>query len=233
MAKEKPGLILSTGDNVTGRTNDENLYRRQYQEFLSIVDPLNVPFYSAAGNHDVYNDLGQKLFQEMIAKDLYFSFNYQAAHFIILDTDMIGEQGLVGDEQYRWLQYDLKLNQKAAYIFIFMHRPVYSVINPELSLLKHLSFVNEKNQDRLRELFENEKVDIVFAGHEHFFNQQEHNGVKYVIAGCAGSAPYADAAHGGFPHYVLVEVNGETIKLTVVKSTGERLKPEEIPAQEF
>lgn len=148
-------------------------------------------------------------------------------------TDIVREQGLVGDEQYQWLKKDLAENEAAQHTFVFMRRPVWSLINPEFFRFKHRSFIKRANRDRLAALLKEEKVDIIFAGHEHFFNQLKRDGITQVIAGCSGAAPYTDEAHGGFPHYVVVEANRAEIELTVVKSTGERLRPEAIPAPAF
>ncbi len=233
MTKEKLDLILSTGDMVTGKTNDKNLYRKQYLEFLNIIKSGGIPFFGAVGNHDASNKVGEELYQELISPKLYFSFDYKNSHFIVLNTDKVTEEGIIGKEQLAWLKRDLIENQNDSHIFVFMHRPVLSVMNPEGKRWKHLSFTNKENEKEVKRLFEKYGVDVVFEGHEHFFNKQTQNGVIYIITGCAGSAPYADAKHGGFPHFVLVNVNGEKFNLTVINSRGKKINPDSIPKPKF
>ncbi len=226
---ERPVLVFSTGDMVTGKTTNEIIYRRQYRDFLEIIQRLKVPFHAAVGNHDAANQIGQSLYQEYLSERLYYSFDYKGSHFIILDTEIIGQAGRIGEPQISWLKEDLESSKGASHIFIFMHRPPYSIMNPHSERGKHMPFTDVRNRDQVRELMRKYEVGVVFAGHEHFFNKQVHDGVTYIITGCAGAFPYTDEGHGGFYHYVLVEVKGRHINLTVVKATGERIDPDRIP----
>lgn len=232
MELDQPGLVFSVGDMVMGKTQDRALYRRQYLDFLKVIEELDAPFYAAVGNHDAYNSIGQSLFQELINPDLYYSLDYGGSHFIMLNTDIVGQAGKIAEPQLSWLKQDLETHKDAPHIFVFMHRPLYSVMNPESKKNKHISFVDTKNRDEIRNLMESYGVDVVFAGHEHFFNKQVYNGVVYIITGCAGAFPYADTEHGGIFHYTLVEV-GEEVRITVVKLGGERIDPDSIPMPKF
>lgn len=231
--KENSELVFNTGDMVAGQTNSYNQYKKQYLDFLKVMRKLKTPFHIAAGNHDIDNQLGQRLYQNLINRKLYYSLNYKSSHFIILNTEIVGQEGQIGPEQLSWLRNDLRNHQNSRHIFVFMHRPLYSVMNPESKRGRHMAFTNIQNRATLRELMKKYKVDITFAGHEHFFNQQIHNDTTYIITGCAGASPYTNAKYGGFPHYVVVKVSGEKVSLTVVKASGQRLKPDSIPAPRF
>ncbi len=232
MELDQPDLVFSMGDMVMGKTQDPTLYRRQYLDFLEIIEELDVPFYAAAGNHDAYNSIGQSLFQELINPDLYYSLDYGDSHFILLNTDIVDQAGKIAEPQLSWLKQDLEAHKDASHIFVFMHRPPYSVMNPESKKSKHISFVDTENRDEIRGLMRSYGVDVVFAGHEHFFNKQVHDGVTYIITGCAGAFPYADAEHGGIFHYTLVEIDKE-VRITVVKLGGGRIDPDSIPTPKF
>ncbi|MEW6189431.1 MAG: metallophosphoesterase [Actinomycetota bacterium] len=229
---ERPALVFSTGDMVTGKTANENIYRRQYRDFLEIIQKLKT-FHAAVGNHDAANQIGQSLYQEYLSERLYYSFDYKGSHFIILNTEIVGQAGRIGELQLSWLKEDLESNNGAFHIFVFMHRPLYSIMNPQSKRGRHMPFTDIRNRDQIRELMRKYRVDVVFAGHEHFFNKQVHDGITYIITGCAGAFPYTDEGHGGFRHYVLVEVKGRHIHLTVVKATGERINPDRIPTPSF
>lgn len=231
--QEKPAFVVHTGDIVFGEVTNEDIYQRQYQDFLVARKDLKVPLYTAVGNHDAKTIIGQRLYQQLIRKELYYSFDYKGSRFIILDTDMVGSQGKVDQEQLVWLEKELKSNKKANHTFVFMHRPLYSIMNPEGIPTKHLSFTDKPNEIYLKQLMKKYHVEVVFAGHEHFFNKQVKDSIIYVISGCAGAPPHTDEIHGGFAHYVLVEVRKNDISLTVVKATGERLSPASILTPAF
>jgi UDP-2,3-diacylglucosamine pyrophosphatase LpxH len=225
-------LVFSVGDIVRGSRHPK-VYRKQYEDFKSLVSNLlNCPIYVAPGNHDLQNPTGRNLFKKFISSQTYFSFDYQGHHFIILNTEEIGEAGKIGSNQLRWLKDDLEKN-KGKTSFIFMHRPLYSIMNPQGDPNKHLSFVDKENEAAVRKLVEKYRVEAVFAGHEHFFNFRQINGVNYFITGCSGSSPYTDKRHGGFPHFLLVNVKPTTVTYQVITSKGQAIDPADIPAPQF
>jgi 3',5'-cyclic AMP phosphodiesterase CpdA len=128
---------------------------------------------------------------------------------------MPNNKGRIGNWQFKWLKNELKEAKTKTHIFVFMHRPLLSVMNPKGVPWKHQAFVDQKNEAKLIQLLTAYQVDIVFAGHEHFFNQQKQAGVTYIITAPAGSAPYSDSKHGGFPHFVKVNIDGEKLDLKV------------------
>ncbi len=228
---QQVNLVFSVGDIVSGSRHPK-VYRRQYEDFNSLVSLLDCPLYVAPGNHDLQNPVGLNLFKKFISPKTYFSFNYRDRHFIILNTEEIGQAGKIGPTQLRWLKNDLEKNKNKT-SFIFMHRPLYSVMNPTGDPSKHLSFVDKKNEATVKKLVEKYRVEAVFSGHEHFFNFQKINGVNYFITGCSGSSPYTDEKHGGFPHFLLVNVKPTTIIYHVITAKGQQIKPVEIPTPQF
>lgn len=224
-------LAFSVGDIVSGSYHPK-VYRKQYEDFKSLASSLNCPLYVAPGNHDLQNLVSLNLFKKLISPQTFFSFNYRGRHFIVISTEEIGEAGKIGSTQLRWLKNDLEKN-KGKTSFIFMHRPLYSIMNPVGDPSKHLSFVNKKNEAAVKNLMEKYRVEAVFAGHEHFFNFRKINGVKYFITACSGSSPYADAKHGGFPHFVLVNVKSTTITYQVITCKDQSIDPASILAPQF
>ncbi len=77
--------------------------------------------------------------------------------------------GQVTGEQLLWLE-DLLTILKEEKVFIFIHPPVYSNLNPECvtegSL--HAAFSDKENQNYLTYLINEFKVDGVFTEHESF-----------------------------------------------------------------
>lgn len=52
----QPAMVLSVGDLIDGYTNDSTLVKKEWKQFDSMVDSLEMPFFYVSGNHDVSND---------------------------------------------------------------------------------------------------------------------------------------------------------------------------------
>lgn len=227
--KHHPDVVISTGDSVYGSL-DRYTYEKQYQEFVSLIEEIKLPFFVALGNHDSRSKEGIKLYQKYFSPETYFSFKINDALFIVLDTET--QPGKVNKKQLQWLKETLK-KSKCSNIFVFLHRPPFSLMNPQSEKNKHLSFVDLKNRDQLVSILKKAKVKIVFAGHEHFFNQSNFQGLKQIITGCAGASPYADFSHGGLAHFVLVVAEKGDLKIKVIDENGKYYPPERFKTPVF
>jgi Icc-related predicted phosphoesterase len=225
ITKERVDFMFSVGDMVFGSPLP-HVYEKQYGEFAHLISETKIPFYAAPGNHDLSYGIGVKLFKSYIYPRTYYSFSYKNCYFIFLNTEEERKEGKIEGKQLAWLKEELKKAQ-GKIIFVFLHRPPYSVLNPEGNPRKHIAFTDKENEVLIRNLFEGYQVKAVFAGHEHFFHYEKHNGVDYFITGCSGSPPYAPEEKGGFPHFLLVEVFKDHVKYTVVKENGERFEVKE------
>ena len=74
-------FLVHVGD-FTGRGLDS-----EYQEFVEYMsNNLDIQYYVAPGNHDILQDKETKDTFKKYFENLYYSFDYQGAHFIILDN---------------------------------------------------------------------------------------------------------------------------------------------------
>ena len=71
-------------------------------------------------------------------------------------------------------------------------------------------------------------MDGVFCGHEHFYNNQEHDGVHYIITGCSGASPYAPKDEGGFNHFLKMQIKAKSWIMDVIDSAGNKVYTEEM-----
>ena len=159
----------------------------------------------------------------------FYYFEYKDVYFIILNAYEKGYWGLVQADQLFWLGQLLeRLKDKP--VFVFLHPPPYSFLNPDCitngSL--HVAFSSKENQDQIRALFAQFKVDGVFSGHEHLYNKQEHDGVQYIITGGSGSPLYAPADKGGFYHFLKIQIKAKSWIMDVIDSSGNKVYTEEI-----
>jgi hypothetical protein len=138
---------------------------------------------------------------------LYYSFEFNGIYFVILDAYERGYWGLIKSEELQWLEKILE-RLKDEKVFVFLHPPVYSVLNPDCvtdgSL--HVAFSSKENQDYIRELLKKFKVDGVFSGHEHLFNKKKVDDTEYIITAGAGAPLYASKEKGGFYHYLKIDI---------------------------
>jgi hypothetical protein len=161
---------------------------------------------SVMGNHD-YVKGGWKFFKKYLGSHQ-FAFADRNSYFIVLDLKITDPT----EEQFAWLEGELKKSAGYRHRFIFMHKLPLSLyqqswFRPELSPWSY----------RLMKLCQKYKVDIVFAGHEHMFRARVLGGVKYIISGGGGMLPQIPDSDGGYLHYLVVRVYGDYVDYEVRK----------------
>jgi len=206
---EQPQFAVGLGDYIDGAKGLEAT-RQQWQRFFAAVAPLSqppaVPLALTIGNHDD----GSPLFEQYFGRK-YFSFDVGGVHMIVLDSQQPNEYGMITGTQWQWLCNDLTTAAQARLIFVTVHQPLFPVsVHRGSSLDRYPNY-----RDRLHALLARSKVSAVFSGHEHLYNHQQRDGVHYFISGGGGAPLYAEAAHGGFYHYLLVQCGAESFTVQV------------------
>ncbi len=201
-----PAFVIQVGDMISGYVEDLDEFRAQWVRFKAQIAPLGeIPFYPVPGNHDVLDadrkPGGEKIYTEVWG-DTYYSFNYRNAHIIVLNTDDREGREIVG-EQLAWLKKNLSKAQKREHIFVFFHRPIYSL----------------KNQEDLHRLFVKHGVSAVIYGHMHHYNYHQKDGIPYVMTVSATrmGTPFPLGA-GSFHHMLLVTIRDNTFRIAVLKA---------------
>ena len=159
------GDMADNGDNFSqwGWALNENL------EFFS-----NTSTFNTAGNHedgggkldDFYN-YGAMAPEQDSDSGLYYSFDYATAHVIVLNTNDADATNGLSDTQFEWLKADLEANKDAKWIFVLMHKSLYSGGSH--------SFDGdvEAMRAQLVPVFYEYGVDLVLAGHDHTYTVTE------------------------------------------------------------
>lgn len=213
VAELKPDLVVNTGDMITIPGD-----RSQWENFIRLSQELKMPYLLTVGNHDVYREDSQKIYQEYFklpGNGLYYSFAVSDSLFIVLDSELPEQHGKIKAEQLKWLRGVLE-NQKAAHIFVFVHRPLY----PDPKIGRHYGNSLDMQpvwRDELQRLFVQYKVEAVFVGHEHLYMKKQKDGIWHFITGGAGAPLYAGEKDGGFFHFLLVKVDGPKVTVKVYK----------------
>lgn len=169
-------MIFHTGDAIH---NPGNL--NQWRKFFEITGP-DKTMYFAPGNHDIKGKQSLSVYFRFFPK-LYYSFSDGDTLFVILNTELPGEEGMVAGEQFDWLTTELSRSFK--YKFVFLHEPLYPLISGH-GLDRH-----KEERNRLHKLFTQKRVALVAAGHDHLYLRHEKDGIIYVIsAACGGNSKF-------------------------------------------
>jgi len=181
----RPDYLVIGGD-VCYQSGDRAIYQWVRQQ----LEPLSVPYYLIAGNHDDSVMLAEELHQtELLHGDeVYFARTSGGRLTLFLDT----AKGWCSDRQLQWLSDELA--DVAHPVLIFMHHP------PLLAGVGHMDAEYAFQQsDRVMNLLHHLKVPVtVVCGHYHvekvvqsgnvtvlitpsLFFQMKHDPVKMVI----------------------------------------------------
>ncbi len=216
MAALRPDFVIGTGDYIFGSGARIGL-TDQWNEFFRAMQPLQAYkqtyFAPAPGNHEIGGGAGRKLFLQYF-KRLYFSFDWGGNHFVVLDTEVPGQESRIAGDQLDWLKRDLANSQQAAHTFVALHRPVFPVgVHKGKSLDRY-----PQERDALHALFVRHRVTCVFEGHEHLYHRQMRDGIEYIITGGGGASLYASPDKGGFHHFLYVTADQRRYKIAIVKA---------------
>ena len=162
-------FIIMMGDNMYGGQGPADFVKKFEKPYKPILD-AGVKFYATLGNHD---DPAQRYYTPFnMDGKRYYSFRKGDAEFFALDSTYMSPP------QVDWLQ-DALAKSDAKWKIPFFHHPLYS------SGRRHGSEVDLR--ELVEPLFVEHGVDVVFAGHEHFYERlKPQKGIYYFTEG--GSA---------------------------------------------
>lgn len=179
VAAAKPVMSLYGGDLCLRSTYSS--FKEQFFRPNELALIANVPFYNTPGNHEGWKE-NTKAFTQAPSSASgtqdYFSFDYGDVHVLIVNNEIpYGE----GTPQFQFAQADLAGSAKPWKI-VAAHKPAYCAGgHPEDDEMKIMT----------TKIFEPNKVDLVMAGHSHFFQHNLVNGIHHFILGSVGAPLYA------------------------------------------
>ena len=207
-------FTLMLGDNLYGGEGAGD-YRRKFEEPYKPLLDAGVKFYASLGNHDDPTQRFYKLFN--MNGERYYSFKGPkgGVRFFALDSNYMAQQ------QLAWLAKDLAASG-SDWKIAFFHHPIYS------SGEKHGS--NEALRSQIEPLFLEHGVDVVFTGHEHFYERlKPQKGIHYFVSGSAAKLRRGNIAESspmtakGFDQgytFMIIEIDGDTMHFQTIESTG-------------
>ena len=240
--EKNPKFIINSGDLVAnGRSiKDWEAFFRVNKEFMK-----STPYYPVLGNHEKDSPYYYDFF-DLPNNERYYHFTVGDALFIILDSEglQIDKPSFINEEnsdkfwndafseyftdQKKWLDKILDLNKEAGFIFIFQHKPLYSVKKSRVEESK-------KTRKFWGDIFERHRVQVFINGHDHHYHHAIDNNVHFITAAGAGAPLYnIDALQPEtvnskkIEHFVNIEVNKDNAILHIIDIHGNEFDTIEI-----
>jgi len=178
---QNPRMMVYGGDLCYGATWpywNQQWFMAPYNPSLTNQITLNAttPWVNATGNHEGWNALSQAFTQGPGGDgNGYYSFDYGDTHITIVNNYASGGDS-VGSAQYNWVANDLA-NTTRKWKVVAFHEPAYSYGS-------HGG--NADMQAMTNNLFEVYGVDVVLAGHNHFYEHVLLDGIHHMTIGSFG-----------------------------------------------
>ena len=232
-------LLLTVGDNIydpvgSSGTGQPGIYDRYW--FTPYAATMRrAPTFPALGNHDIETASGSwylsyfRLPQNGPATELErnYSFDYGNAHFAVIDANRFVNPFDPGRSTAirNWLAADLAATTRR-WKFVFFHQPAYTssgngTHNPATIL-----------QDEIQPLCAQSGVQMVFQGHNHWYERiNPINGVNYIISGAGGrsltdptfSPTYSAVLNRSVYSFTQVDLNGGQLTLREIDASGAQI----------
>lgn len=218
-ASERPQLALHTGDMVAS-AHEEPLWRVWFHEEHDLL--AHAPIVPTVGNHEITDTGGaySRYFQHR-GMPAYWSLDYGPVHISVLDSFETGagatpHSGGMSDAQRAWLEEDLRTVQADRHVWVLVHQGPFA--HPLHVRNGHGG--SDAVKAAIQAAHKVHPVEAVFAGHEHFYERGEIEGLRYFVFG-GGGAPLEDP-DASFPgvQSVARALSYATVEVCGCHSTG-------------
>lgn len=209
----QPEFVITVGDLIPGggRLRNEKEIHRQWAEFNGFVEGFEMPFFYLPGNHDVSNDVMDRIWDELFGVH-YYSFVYKDVLFLCLNTqDGAGSKPFIGKQQIAWAKQELNKHTKVRWTMVFIHQPLW---------LSEEGIPRNRNGKRVlqktatgwpaMESALRGRKHTVYAGHVHRYAKYERNEVNYFTLGTTGGgSALRGSTFGEFDHATWITMTDE------------------------
>jgi hypothetical protein len=211
--KFKFPFAITVGDNMYGSERPQDYKTKFELPYKGLLDE-KVEFYASLGNHDDPNQKQYKPYN--MGGKQYYTFKKGNVRFFALDSNYMDPV------QVAWLENELK-NSGADWKIPYFHHPLYAsgMHGSQLDL-----------RAILEPLFIKYSVDVVFTGHEHFYQRiKPQKGIYYFVTGAAGKLRRGDLKPAEFTAYgndreysfMLIEVTDKEMYFQCVDRLGKTM----------
>lgn len=216
-------FVLLVGDNLYGGEKPAD-YKAKFEDVYRPLIDQRVKFYASLGNHD---EPAQRFYEHfnMDGKE-YYRFTRGNVAFYALNSNYMDKK------QIDWLQSELA-KDRSDWKIAFFHHPPYS------SGGKHGS--STQLREIVEPIFTRYNVNVVLAGHEHFYERiKPQKGIFYFISGAGGKLRKGDVKKGSSltakaydddMSFMLVEIVKDSMHFQVLSRTGQTVDSGVLPRQ--
>lgn len=208
-------FVLMMGDNLYGGESPRDFEKKFALPYQALLEK-DIKFYAVLGNHD---DPAQRFYEKFnMGGKRYYTFKKGEVRFFALDSTYMDQA------QLRWLEDELKKSNDKWKI-CFLHHPLYSSgkrHGPDIEL-----------RQALEPLFLRYGVNVVLAGHEHFYERlRPQKGIYYFIEGGSAklrkgniASPSEISAKGEDRDntFMVLEIKDESVYFQAVRRDGETI----------
>jgi acid phosphatase type 7 len=214
VAAEGARLLLHTGDMVVNAA-DEQLWDRWFSDEADLLS--GAAFVPAIGNFDITDNGAtfRRHFGER-SRPAYRSVDFGPVHVLVLDSFEVAagadaHAGAVSDAQLSWIDEDVRSVPADKHLWVLVHQGPFA--HPARVRPGHGG--SERVRQAIQAAARRHPVEAVFAGHEHFYERGEVDGLRYFVVGGGGapledpdpSFPTVESAHKALS-FVTLEVCG-------------------------
>jgi hypothetical protein len=238
----KPNFFAVLGDTIAGSDNLD-IHKKQMEGFKDFIKAYfpGIIVLPVIGNHEVNNEPKDDCYEKMF-KDIYINFkqhgklisynntsyymDLEYCRFIFLNCYHKNEIRKITNEQLEWFKKISKSDKK--FNIVFMHCPLF----PTGAHLGTCMDEFEVQRDELAKIINDNKIDIIFAGHEHNYSRriigESSNNTYQVVSGGGGeklrdsfkSKKGVVVAPKAIYHFVVVDMDSDSIKIKAVSVEG-------------
>jgi predicted phosphodiesterase len=217
-------FAIMLGDNLYGSEDPSDYVDKFEKPYKTLLDE-GVKFYASLGNHD---EPAQRFYKPFnMDGERYYKFDKGDVAFFVLDSTYMPPP------QVQWLQKELEESDKKWKIAYF-HHPIYS------SGQRHGSEVDLRTL--IEPLLLKNGVDVVFAGHEHFYERlKPQQGIYYFVQGGAAklrrgnirdNSPMTAKGFDTDNSFTLIEIEGDRLFFETISRRGAVVDSGVIPRRE-
>jgi hypothetical protein len=207
-------FVLMMGDNLYGRDNPKDFEQKFEKPYKALLE-AQVKFYASLGNHDV-----------AARQILYDDFNMDGKHYYSFKpADNVRifalDSNYMDPRQLDWFEKEVS-SSGSDWKIVFFHHPLYS------SGRKHGS--DTELRAVLEPLLIKHGVDVVFTGHEHFYQRiTPQSGINYFIVGSSGKLRQGNIGRSpmdakGFDQdnaFLIAEISGDDMFFQAISRSGQ------------
>ena len=213
-------FAIMLGDNMYGSERPQDYLTKFERPFKPLLD-ANIPFYASLGNHDDPNQRYYKNFN--MGGQRFYTYQKKDVRFFALDSNYMDR------DQQRWLEQELS-RSNSKWKIAYFHHPLYS------SGARHGSEVDLRAI--VEPLFLKYGLNVVFAGHEHFYERiKPQKGIYHFTAGGSAKLRSGDIMSStgltakGFDSeqsFMVVEIDGDVLRFQTISRRGKLVDSGEI-----